>query len=314
MRSRPSRRTGTTGTSSRAAIMAAPGWKRAISPCCGSPAFGIDQDREAVADQVADVAQGLARAAFALRQRESVEEERREVVVRAVLDVRLPAELLRIEVRLEELLRHGRCDAVTPARRERVEDDRRVEVALVIGGEDHRTRRGVRGAPARAPRRWRRSGRGAESRSAGWRGAGRARAAIGSTTGSRSPRLRPPLPGRPRRAAGQRVEVGDGPRGAEARLVDGDLERLFERHHQLDAFERAQPERVDRRCRGSACVRARTAASTDATRSRNLWRLPASAGPARRCSHALSSRRFSLRVPSVRGSSRPGQTAAARTF
>ena len=59
-------------------------------------------------EHLADVAQRLPRAGLALRQRERVEEERRQVVVQAVGEPRPPAVLLREEVRLEELLRHRR--------------------------------------------------------------------------------------------------------------------------------------------------------------------------------------------------------------
>jgi hypothetical protein len=41
---------------------------------------------------------------------------------------------------------------------------------------------------------------------------------------------------------------------------------------------------------------------------------PSSRADSRPVSHARSSRRFSFRVPSVRGSSFPGQIAAARIF
>ena len=39
---------------------------------------------------------------------------------------------------LEKFLRHGRRHAVAQTARERGENDRRVHVALVIGGENHR--------------------------------------------------------------------------------------------------------------------------------------------------------------------------------
>ena len=43
-------------------------------------------------------------------------------------------------MRLEELLRHRRREPVAPPRRQRVEDHRRIEVALMVRGEDHRRR------------------------------------------------------------------------------------------------------------------------------------------------------------------------------
>lgn len=47
--------------------------------------------------------------------------------------------------------------------------------------------------------------------------------------------------------AGQRLEIGDGLRRRERPFLDGDLERLFERHQQLDALERTQSKLIDRR-------------------------------------------------------------------
>ena len=64
------------------------------------------------------------------------------------------------------------------------------------------------------------------------------------------------------RAAGgalldQRLEIGDAPRAGKCALVDARLEFVFERHHQLDAFERTEPEFFDGRVRRdilSSCV------------------------------------------------------------
>ena len=111
----------------------------------------------------------------------------------------------------------------------------------------------------------------------------------------------------------ERLEIADGLCRRVQRLVDRDLERLFERHHQLDPLERAQPELVDRR-------RRRDRAARREAREDGLNRASAAGGPAAwrdvccPASHCRSSRRFSLRVPSVRGSSRSGQTTAARIF
>ncbi len=56
------------------------------------------------------------------------------------------------------------------------------------------------------------------------------------------------------RAAGgalldERLEIGDAPRAGKCAFVDARLEFVFERHHQLDAFERTEPEFFDGRVR-----------------------------------------------------------------
>ena len=94
--------------------------------------------------------------------------------------------------------------------------------------------------------------RAAGSRWAGLRGAGPAdQSACGSTRESRSARparwtaaASPASIGRVSASRSATVLAA-----ANARFVDRDLERLFERHHQLDAFERAEAELVDRRGR-----------------------------------------------------------------
>ena len=117
---------------------------------------------------------------------------------------------------------------------------------------------------------------------------------------------------------GQRFEVGHGAGGRELAFVDRDLQRFLERHHQLDALERAQSELVDRRRAGR---RMRPGAKRCDDRARTLARLlPGGAGgvapaaPADRSSQSRSSRRFSFCVPSVRGSSPPGHGVASRIF
>ena len=90
-------------------------------------------------DQLAHIPQRLADAGAPLRQRERVEEERREVVVQTVGEPLGARVALRKEVRVEEFLCHRGGDPVAPPRRQRIEDHGRVEMALMIRGEDHRT-------------------------------------------------------------------------------------------------------------------------------------------------------------------------------
>src|SRR4029078_10318920 len=86
----------------------------------------------------ADVAQGLTRAGFALRQRERIEEQRREVVVEAVGKPRFPSVLFRKEMWFEEFLRHRGRDTIAKAWRKAGENHRPIHVALMVGREDHR--------------------------------------------------------------------------------------------------------------------------------------------------------------------------------
>src|ERR1051326_368355 len=102
-------------------------------------AFGKDEDRKAVLEHLADVAERLPRAGFALRERTRVEEERREIIIEAVGEPRFLPVLLREEVHLEELLRHRRREAIAQACWQRDQDARRVHVALMIRREHHRT-------------------------------------------------------------------------------------------------------------------------------------------------------------------------------
>ena len=90
-------------------------------------------------DQLAHIPQRLADAGAPLRQRERVEEERGEVVVQTVGEPLGARVALRKEVRVEELLCHRGGDAIAPPRRQRIEDHGRVQMALMIRGEDHRT-------------------------------------------------------------------------------------------------------------------------------------------------------------------------------
>jgi len=103
------------------------------------------------------------------------------------------------------------------------------------------------------------------------------------------------------------LQVGDAPRGREARLVEPRLEAVFERHHELDALERAQPSSSSVVPRSRLCL-ARTA-PTSASSESALRRLERTL--ARR--HPVGDRApFQLRVPSVPRRSPAGQTDAAR--
>ena len=116
-----------------------PGNARPLARVAAPPSFREDENRVAVLDDIPHVAQRLARADRALREREGVEEERRQVVVEAVGEPLATAVTLRKEVRVEEFLHHRRCGAIAPARRQGIENDRCVEMALMVGREDHGT-------------------------------------------------------------------------------------------------------------------------------------------------------------------------------
>ena len=216
-----------------------------ISPVSRAHALRKNQHREAVAGDLADVAQRLPRAGFALRQRKRVEEERREVVVQPLAEHLAPRLTFREEVRLEELLRHRRRDGLADVAGHRREDDRHVEVALVIGGEDDRaveiasrcsrpltriqanTRASGRIQVAWLSRRI--------TPTTGWRFQLREVDRLGDVGLRRAPRSSSARTSRDRLRRG------------ELRFVDARLQPVFERHHQLDALERAQPEILERR-------------------------------------------------------------------
>ena len=211
-------------------------------------------------------------------------------------------------MRLEELLGHRRRDPVAQPRRQRRQDHRRVHVALVVGGEDHRPAQIARGArgPRRASRRTTRaSGRIQVGRLA--RRIGARRPATGSTT-----ETRPARPAARRAVDGCSTSVrscDEVARAGERALVDA---RLRTRPR---ARPSARPVRASSSPSSSSVVlgeqigRGRRTArpARPARRSR-----PAPGAARRRSSPSRgSAARFSLRVPSVRGSSGSGQTSAA---
>src|SRR5258708_39420855 len=64
-----------------------------------APSLGEDQQGMSISEQLADVTQGLSRARLALRQRERVEQQHRQVIVEAVGEPRQQRVLLRKEMR-----------------------------------------------------------------------------------------------------------------------------------------------------------------------------------------------------------------------
>ena len=172
-----------------------------------------------------------------------------------------------------------------------------------------RSRRGAR-APRRVDAREDR-GRAAESRSAGWRGGARAPASDRFHDGKLDRLGRPATVARSPPARLERprscLEVGDGRRRANAPSSMRRLERVLERHHQLDALERAQPELVERRRRRRSsrpgAKRARSAAHVASLRAARRRR--AAALPPR--SHARSSR--ALQLPRALGARQLGSRA-----
>ena len=99
---------------------------------------------------------------------------------------------------------------------------------------------------------------------------------------------------------------------ASADFIERDLKRFFERHHQLDAIERAQAELVERRLRRELRARRRIARRRPRPSCRGRpRRARRAASPA---AHRCSSWRLSFCVPSVRGSAvaRPDATCSTR--
>ena len=98
---------------------------------------------------------------------------------------------------------------------------------------------------------------------------------------------------------------------ANSALVDRRLKGVLERDHQLHAIERAQAQLLDRRVRRQIRRGPRTSRSARPG-DRCLPRRGAAWPPA--TTQSRTTARFSFRVPSVRGSSRSGQTSARRIF
>ena len=152
-------------------------------------------------------------------------------------------------MRLEELLGHRRRDARAPAARQRRQDHRHVQVALMVRGEHDR--------PVEIASR---CSRPSTRIYANTRASGRIQVACDSRRISRTGQRAVP-----RREVDRLVDLGvcgaacstsaladrrASARLGEARLVDARLEPILERHHQLDALERAEAqllERVSRR-------------------------------------------------------------------
>src|SRR5262245_30689503 len=77
-----------------------------------STPFRKDQHRKSTLEYLADVAERLPRAGFALGQWKRIEEQRRQVVVEAVGEPRFPSVLFRKEMRFEKFFGHRRGDAI----------------------------------------------------------------------------------------------------------------------------------------------------------------------------------------------------------
>src|SRR5262245_46893427 len=101
-------------------------------PLARPPALRKNQHRVAVVEYFADVRNRLPCTGFALRQGERVEEERRQVVIRGVLETLAEWVAIGKEMRLEELLGHRWREAVAMAIGQGQEHNRRVHVALMV--------------------------------------------------------------------------------------------------------------------------------------------------------------------------------------
>ena len=206
--------------------------------------LGKDQYRGARAQQLAEMADGFAGAGLALGQREHVEEQAGQVVVEAVREPPPQRVSADAEVRREEFLAGRGRHPVAPARRQRRQDDRRVQVALVVGRVDDRPRRRVQmvpaldGEPGEHPRQRQQPQSQVDPPG---QPCGPARGPGGKVERRRGRGGRPRGGGaRKGRPGDERAQVPDGGRGGERGLVDGAVERLLERHEQLDAFDGAE--------------------------------------------------------------------------
>ena len=208
-----------------------------------------------------------------------------------------------VEVRGEELLEHRGRQARAPAARQRRQDDRHVHVALVVRRENDRPLEAAQVLDALDAR---------------------VRKQPGERHDPGRVRQPPDQPHRPaavprrelerlverlgrRRFLDKDLQVREARRAREPRLVDPRLKPVLERHHQLDPFERCQPELLERRRAADVRPRANRAISAS-TESPSA----AASGCAPAATQSRMARRFSLRVPSVRGSSVPGHTETSR--
>ena len=150
------------------------------------------------------------------------------------------------EVRRKHLLPHRRRHRVPPPPGQRRHDDGAVHEALMIGGEDHGTVEiaKVFAAVDLKPRK-----RSRERQNPEWQ--------VHAPDGARHPRPRPRRElhrlGRRRfarrRAVHQLTELSNIARFRERALVYPRLKRVFERHHQFHALQRAQSQLLERRLR-----------------------------------------------------------------
>ena len=302
-------RTGTTGTSRRAPIIPMPGPEPVDLARLRPPPLGEDQHRKAGVEHLADVLQRLPRAGLALGQRERVEEQRRQVVVERVGEPGAPRVLRRKEVRLEEFLGHRRGDAVAEPGGQRRQDDRRIHVALVVRGENHRPadRLQVLAAVDANPREQPRDGQDPGRQ---------ARAADGAC--------------RPRSVPRRKLDRLEAAAPALSALLDdrraGRTDRALRRTRARRCACRTRPRAPPsaRPVRASS-GQARRAWSSDVEigaarvlrdeRRQQIGAARPSAAPARRSSStAAIAARFNLPVPSVRGSAASGQATARRIF
>ena len=140
-----------------------------------------------------------------------------------------------------------------PRARQRHQDHRHVEMALMVRCEHDRAAQAARGARARG-----------RAPSAKMRPSGRIHVAWLTRRMIRTGQA--PIPRREvdrlgdlrflRRRRNHRAQIVERLRARELRFVDARLELIFERHHQLDALERAQAQALDR-CAAVELPRAR---------------------------------------------------------
>ena len=166
-RSTPSSRTGTTGRRSFDPSMPTPGWNVLISPRSVRWPSGKIRIEKPSVDELAHVAQRPPGSRLLLWQRERIEEERDEIVDGARRQSFPGRVVFGKEMRIEVFLRHRDGDRSTPPTRKRLQNDGRIEMALMVGREDDRPGQARPSARVLRPEDGRRRWPAAESTSVG---------------------------------------------------------------------------------------------------------------------------------------------------
>ena len=197
-------------------------------PRVGSFTFRKNENGIAIGHQLPGITESFTRTAFALRQRKGIKHQTCQVVVEAAGEPPEPLMPLWMEVRAEELFRHGGRQTIAPASGQRPQDRRHIEVALVIGGEDHRPFHVPQVLQPRHPD---------PGKKAGQEQYGRQRHT------AKSARPQGTIPLRKFEISGgigrwlHMTQIGDGSRGGESGFIHASPGSLFQFHQKLNSIE-----------------------------------------------------------------------------